>query len=151
MQETGSREAEERIEGGGTILNVVDPGHIYWLSCLDGGGDKLEMPLVFVKREGPNYPGNKSHYPGTTTQEVIRALIDRAKYVNNQQPHNANLQVIRLLRWALVELEKRAAGKHNRVVPDEVYTLEIENLPTCKICFHLEIWHKGDEHASSTS
>lgn len=41
---------------------------------------------MFVKREGEHFPGNVGHYPGTTMQEVLRVLIDRAKYVNSQIP-----------------------------------------------------------------
>lgn len=55
-------------------MKVIDPGHVYDLRSLDG--EQLNR-LVFVKREGPSYPGNVGHYPGTTMQEVLRALIDR--------------------------------------------------------------------------
>jgi hypothetical protein len=40
-------------------MRVFDPGHKY---------------LKFVKREGDNYPRNRGHYEGTTSQEVLRAL-----------------------------------------------------------------------------
>jgi hypothetical protein len=48
-------------------MKVIDPGHYYELNVLDGD---LPLPayLRFVKREGPGYPGNKDHYPGTTCQ-----------------------------------------------------------------------------------
>src|SRR5258707_13345918 len=47
--------------------------------------------LQFVKREGEGYPGNIGHHEGTTMQEVLRVLIDRAKYINGQIPCDETL------------------------------------------------------------
>lgn len=65
---------------------VLDPGHRYHLHTLDDNAPQAYWPLQFVKREGAKFPGNLGHYPGTTTQEVLRACIDRAGYVNRQIP-----------------------------------------------------------------
>lgn len=92
--------------------------------------------LTFVKREGDGYPGNVGHYPGTTTQEVLRALIDRTEYVNNQIPCEENLEVLRHLRSAILQLEDRAAFRHGRVLPD-IELEDIERLSTCSICGHI--------------
>ena len=123
-------------------MRVVDPGHRYVLRQLDSalpdnlGPADLTGELRFVKREGEGYPGNVGHYCGTTTQEVLRALIDRAKYVDNQIPDARNRQVIYYLRAAIFELEMRAAERHGRVLP--LFDMEdIENLPTCERCNHI--------------
>jgi hypothetical protein len=84
-------------------MKVIDPGHTYSLRSLDGNGD---VRLRFVKRQGPGYPGNIGRHSGTTTQEVVRALIDRTKYVDKQIPNQRNVQVLYHLRSILLELER---------------------------------------------
>jgi hypothetical protein len=55
-------------------LKILDPGHHYQPTHLDGPG---MQSLVFVKR----IPSEKAH-EGVIVQEVIRALIDRVYYVH---------------------------------------------------------------------
>lgn len=87
-------------------MKVLDPGHLYQLACLDG--DRTEF-LQFVKRVGARYPGNElPAYPGTTMQEVLRALIDRAQYVNRQISCAETEAAIGLLTAALLLFEVRA-------------------------------------------
>ncbi len=120
-------------------MRTLDPGHRYWLEMLDVEGDKrqgTEM-LTFVKRQGPRYPGNLSHYPGTNCQEVIRALIDRVTFLNNQIPDPRNRPIIQHLREALWLFESRAAERYGRVLPS-LHDLEaIEQEPTCPGCSHI--------------
>jgi hypothetical protein len=92
-------------------MKVLDPGHRYELDPLDGEQANV---LVFVKREGVKYPGNVGHHPGTTTQEVLRALIERCYYINGQQFSKETERVETLLRECVVLLEKRAARLHGR-------------------------------------
>ena len=123
-------------------MRILDPGHRYELDILDKTYDLIAV-LQFVKREGEEYPGNIGHYPGTTTQEVLRALIDRTKYVDQQQHWSANDFVIDYLRRALYELELRAAyaaGKGLNIFHVDM----IETLPTCSTCGH--IWCDGSRH-----
>lgn len=112
-------------------MKVVDPGHSYLLDSLDGGNP---IPLIFVKREGPKYPGNRTHHPGTNMQEVMRALIERCQYVYNQIPNRETEFVIENLRICIIELERRAADRHGREL--EVRGA-IDKMPTCKKCGHI--------------
>jgi hypothetical protein len=68
-------------------MRVMDPGHWYELALLDALPNRLGLEtLRFVKRVGDKFPGNQlPAYAGTTTQEVLRALIDRTKYVDAQE------------------------------------------------------------------
>jgi hypothetical protein len=123
-------------------MRVIDPGHLYALKRLDTRLPGLDAYLGFVKRIGPEYPGNEGvPKAGVTSQEVMRALIDRTKYVDNQEKHSANLVVLELLRSCIYVLEKRAAEKHGRL--DEFIKLtrlspmDIENQPTCSRCGHI--------------
>jgi hypothetical protein len=120
-------------------MRVLDPGHQYELSVISShleperaarDGTLIPETLTFVKRVGDHYPGNKQpQYSGTTTQEVIRALIDRTKYVDNQIPSNHNVVVIDGLRSALYSLELRAAAERG----DRPYF----DLETCATCGHV--------------
>lgn len=95
-------------------MKVLDPGHAYSVAMLDCD-ERLEGLLTFVKREGEKYPGNVGNHPGTTMQEVLRALVDRAMYVYNQEPCTETESAIELMKAAIVCLEIRAARKHERV------------------------------------
>lgn len=121
-------------------MKEIDPGHFYHLHTLDGGVGEL---LRFVKRVGPGYPGNTgSPHAGTTLQEVIRVLIKRTIYVQNQA-HEMNdtdsvadnSYVIQRLRDALWALEERAARRHGRVLPGRV--INVEDMRYCLACGHV--------------
>lgn len=101
-------------------MRVLDSGHDYVLESLDGDAPQR---LTFVKREGPGFPGNSGSHPGTTMQEALRALIERAEYVNAQVPCAETEAAAGLFKAALVLLEARAARRHERVA-DGFETLE---------------------------
>lgn len=120
---------------------VHEAGHIYVLPSLDGNMPQI---LTFVKRIGAHFPGNTgAPHPGTTTQEVVRALLDRSRYVNKQIPCVETEAVIAALQSILLLLEvraKRVKGKHLR----EGTLAEIEAAKVCNICGHvscLEVEH----------
>jgi hypothetical protein len=117
-------------------MKVLDPGHSYELHQLDGDGVER---LTFVKRCNPpeKFPGNVNAYSGTTSQEVIRALIDRAQYVHRQIPHDSNIFTIDVLREAMLSLELRAAERHGRHLTPSMVRADIENEPTCSECRHI--------------
>lgn len=95
-------------------MKVLEKGHIYEPEnrlIIGEDGRKLQdlvapqaigQTITFINKE----PG--AEHSGTTTQEVIRILIDRTRYCNNCQPHYLNEHVIYHLRQALVKHEMRA-------------------------------------------
>lgn len=119
-------------------MKIIDNGHKFELDSLDGLHTQI---IQYVKRCNPpeKYPGNVDYYPGTTMQEVCRAQISRAAYVNNQVHHSCNGNIIDRERLNIYELEQRAAERHGRKL---ILTLEefsrIETLPTCKLCGHIQ-------------
>ena len=123
-------------------MKVIDPGHKYLLDSIDGGGPVV---LTFVKRDSPpeKYPGNVGHYPGTQTQEVLRALIERSLYLQRQQPCPETASLIELLRrglWVLEARTRRVRGQPTLDVP----VLGIETMPTCGRCGHIRcLEHEG--------
>lgn len=114
-------------------MKTLDPGHFYALDLIDGRGETF---LRFVKREGKGYPGNVGSYAGTNMQEVLRALIDRTKYLDNQIPHPSNKIIVYLLRSCIHKLERRAAERHGRLLKMP-YGLPIEHIPVCRTCGHI--------------
>ncbi len=121
-------------------MRIIDPGHVYLLRQLDS---LQETELRFVKRIGVNFPGNAGPaFPGTTSQEVIRELIDRTKYVDNQHQSLLNQYTVVNLREALHQYELRVAivrdeaGRYRRMIRDRKDT--IENLPICLACGHID-------------
>src|SRR5712675_2116787 len=114
-------------------MYCIDPGHSYELLMLDG--ISTGCLLTFVKRVGDKFPGNTTSYPGTTMQEVLRAVIDRAEYVNNQIPCKETQEVIRLCTEAVFQLEKRAAIRHGREI--DFTTNEAVHGDLCTTCGHI--------------
>src|SRR5258706_6846423 len=113
-------------------MRVLDDGHRFELASLDG--DSATQVLQFVKREGKGYPGNVGRYPGTTSQQVLRALISRAIYVNAQIPCWQTRASIWLMALVIRLYEHRAAKRHGRAAPgsyDSVYG------ETCSQCWHV--------------
>jgi hypothetical protein len=124
-------------------IKVIDPGHLYQLDQLDLHPmlhPRIKQELCFVKRMGEKYPGNDTAYAGTTMQFVIRALLDRARYVQNQTPCAETKEVIWLLQQALMQLERRAARVHNRKLPS-LSLNELEAADVCEKCGHVFCEH----------
>lgn len=124
-------------------MTELDPGHDYVLDVLDAQHRGQRERLTFVKRVGEEFPGNRPPaYAGTTTQEVLRALIARTKYVDGQRPSPHNGAVLRHLRSALVELEMRAAYERGDEIAyaDLIATPPghpIEDDVACRKCGHV--------------
>ncbi len=117
-------------------MREIDPGHLYELDTLDSGYGRGEI-LRFVKRVGDKFPGNEPPaYSGTTTQEVLRALIARTKYVDGQRHFDENDDVIEHLRAALWLLEWRAHRVRDSRLP-LWRPHEVEHAPTCITCGHI--------------
>lgn len=119
-------------------MEVIDPGHKYNLSMYDGNGSQT---LTFVKRNDPpeKFPGNVDAYPGTIIQEVLRVLIDRVKYVENQVSNpSCNVNVIDSLRSAIWYLERRTVerrGEDFNPLDPPIFKIELQ--PTCLKCGHI--------------
>lgn len=115
-------------------MKIVEPGHLYVLDELDG---ELSQHLIFVKREGPHYPGNVGAHPGTTSQEVLRALIDRARYVNRQILCVETECAIGLLQTALALFEMRAKRVKGQGLNQVTTIAGLLVAPTCLTCGHV--------------
>lgn len=86
-------------------MQVIEPGHVYKLNWLDekpGGSGAADNLLIFVNRE------DGTQHPGTQTQEVLRALIDRTRHCDRCLRWLGNDLIIKHLQMALVLHEARA-------------------------------------------
>lgn len=94
-------------------MKVLDPGHRYLLKSLDGW--QPHRMLQFVKRCDPEhperYPGNVDAYPGATLQDVLRACLERTRYLQRQIWCLENLGILAGLKLGVWLLEFRAARR----------------------------------------
>ena len=101
-------------------MKVLISGHVYQLDLLDKEeGPPLLDPalvnhltgyelMVFLQR---GVSGCTRH-SGYTCQEVLRVLIDRVKYLDDEQAWTGNTEILYHLRSALLLFEHRAAMRH---------------------------------------
>jgi hypothetical protein len=84
-------------------MKTHDPGHVYELAQLGGGTQTLK----FVKRSGGAVT-YAEEWVGVQTQEVLRALIERTKYLNSVLPCAESEDAVWHLRMVLWLYEARA-------------------------------------------
>jgi hypothetical protein len=83
-------------------MRAIDPGHLYELDNLKNPGySQLQFYKDAELHEGDGWEG-------PSTQEVIRACIDRVKVLNEEKPWEGNELIIAHLRSALIGFEIRA-------------------------------------------
>jgi len=82
-------------------MQCLEPGHRY---LLNNNKEDGSVELTFFRDEKLNKEG---HLSGTSSQEVIRALIDRQAFLDRQLPHDVNTDIVYHLRKALVLFESR--------------------------------------------
>lgn len=80
-------------------MKVIEDGHVFALNSLDGDGTP-EM-LRFVNRE------SGMEHPGTTTQEVCRALIQRTQHCDACLRWEGNDEIIQHFRMIIALHEAR--------------------------------------------
>jgi hypothetical protein len=85
-------------------MKVLDQGHVYELREL---GSSDTQTLTFIKRSGGAVEYVDQH-PGLQTQEVLRALIDRTKYLYEVLPCSETEEALKHLRMSLYWYEVRA-------------------------------------------
>lgn len=100
-------------------MKCIEDGHIYELDTLDSGDPKIKEILIFVNRN------EFKKHPGTTNQEVLRALIHRVKYMHQQMPWHLNAEIIKHLEMAIALHEARAL-----IRKIEKSMIDIADLPT---------------------
>lgn len=85
-------------------MKVIEKGHIYEPKTREEFPNKPNVlqTLTFINKE------EGCEHNGTTTQEVIRILIDRTRHCANCMPHRNNEQIVYHLRMALILHEARA-------------------------------------------
>lgn len=85
-------------------MKIINPGHIYELRQL---GDDATQTIKFIKRSGGAVQYDQE-WAGLQTQEVLRVLIDRTKYLDTVLPCKETKESIKHLQMALYWYEVRA-------------------------------------------
>lgn len=138
-------------------MKVIEKGHIYEPINRRSGNEAhllKEQTITFINKEE-----GKEH-DGTTTQEVIRILIDRTRHCANCMPHPNNERIVYHLRMALVLHEARAlerktekgyfkpeyinTGKDGHIKVDEKLTYD--ELDTTELIPHRNDWDRVCNH-----
>lgn len=123
------------------MKSVLDRGHKYELLTLDG---ITYQELTFVKRcdltNPKKFPGNINSYPGTTVQSVVRCLLERMRYLQNQIWSLENVFVILFFRIILWLMEFRGARRHRKLYLKSLTFAEVT--PMCPTCGHTFCDHK---------
>lgn len=104
-------------------MKVLDPSHSYELDqvCPDTKYKSSEkQTIVFVKR----FRGKENHN-GILNQELLRVLIDRVWFLDEEVPWALNKEIIHHLRMALALHEARALIRKT-----EKGTMKPENIST---------------------
>lgn len=99
-------------------MKVLDPGHSYELNNLKEDGTTI---LQFYKDRRIHGDGAR----GPSTQEVMRAIIDRVQVLDSEKPWPGNAEIIQKAREIIALFEMRAI--YYKVSKGE---LDIERLPT---------------------
>jgi len=100
-------------------MKIIKAGHVYELAQQDAHANTPPIVLTFVNREP------KTEHPGTQTQEVLRALIDRTMHCDNCLRWPGNDLIIHHLRMALVLHESRALLRKTEkgiIAPENIET-----------------------------
>lgn len=132
-------------------MKVIDQGHVY---DLEGVGDyplftSALQRIVFVKNEGAKYPGNVGHHGGVITQELLRVIIDRTKYLNEQGACFETEMALAAMRQALAWYEVRAARCRGTHIEGDHIDL-LDNAPVCAVCGHNQCHREVHERLPGT-
>jgi hypothetical protein len=94
-------------------MMVIVAGHEYEL--LNADATRIIGALFFVNKK---LQGDKLVLvkDGTTTEEVLRVLIDRLEHLDSKVPCKENKTALAALKKALTALEARTADRQTRAV-----------------------------------
>jgi len=110
-------------------MNIVEEGHYYELENLDGSQFNT---IKFVNR------GHGNDHEGTNNQEVLRVLIDRVSFLDNELPWHGNKEIIMHLRKALILHEAR----HLERMVDR--SIAVDKIPVNETNGHFELNYKNE-------
>ena len=98
-------------------MKIITPGHRYVLDGFEKPDENRQI-LQFIHKESDKSDPTKlvTLSDGTTNEEVISALIDRLKYLDEKFPCRENYLAIKGMQMALDSLEERTRNRLNRGV-----------------------------------
>lgn len=117
-------------------MRIIEPGHVYAMANVDGDG---EQAVWFVRRRDERAELLPVFTPGVLSQELLRVLIDRVRYLNDEDPCDEDVRIIANLRDCLRLFEARASRRTIEKMPMP------EMAEACPICHHLLCAHRHPE------
>ena len=142
-------------------MKVIEKGHVYQPVIRKEPSPSQpinDFEITFINKES-----GKEH-DGTTTQEVIRILIDRTRHCANCMPHPNNERIVYHLRMALVLHEARALERKTEkgyFKPEYINTgddghfkvderLTYDGLDTTELIPHRNDWDRVCNHKENS-
>lgn len=123
-------------------MRIIVPGHEY---LAEGSSDAEPQRIKFILNCGVKYPGNQGEpHRGILCQELMRILIDRMSYLNDQGSCAETEHALSAVRQALGWMEVRAARCRGDTI-DLPHATSLEYSPTCAVCGHNHCT-RGDGH-----
>lgn len=114
-------------------MKCLEPGHVYEVANVDGPG---VQHIVFVRRrDARGELLDARRMPGILSQELLRVLIDRVRFLNDEDPCVEDVEIIHHLRGCLRLFEARAARRTIEKMPMP------ELVDGCPVCHHLLCSH----------
>jgi hypothetical protein len=117
-------------------VKIIEPGHVYSVANVDGPG---EQTIRFVRRRDEHAKLLEESEEGILSQELLRVLIDRVRYLNDEDPCAEDVEIIVRLRESLRLFETRASRRTIEKMP------MVEMADACPICHHLLCAHRHPE------
>lgn len=116
-------------------MRILLAGHVYLAEEVGGvrGQEAGHQTIAFVRRrdEHARLLPPDEQAPGLLSQELLRVLIDRVRYLNDEDPCVEDVEILGRLRDALRPFETRAARRTIEKLPMP------ETAPACPLCHHL--------------
>lgn len=119
-------------------MRILDTGHVYEVHNVDGPGTQL---ITFVRRRGDDAQllPERDRHAGILCQELLRVLVDRVRFLNDEDPCVEDTEIIHHLRDSLRLFESRAARRTIEKLPMP------ELADACPICHHILCAHRHPE------
>ena len=94
-------------------MKILTPGHKYALAWFEGADARPEQTIQFIQKEGEPLA---TLHNGTTNEEVLTMLIDRARFLHDKLPSRETAIAITKMEEALLWFNHRTQLRKQRGV-----------------------------------
>ena len=92
-------------------MRVIRSGHCYKVENFENKSESQEIQFIEKEQIEPGSTELVTVYDGTTTEELLKVLINRMQYLQGKLPCRENAIVITKLEESLMWLDKKNADR----------------------------------------